>query len=81
MSSIQRNRTLQPRTPLKARLVYIRTGQKNDALIRIDRDGQSVTESQFAILQAAACKPDTQALPHLEEHHRLVEEVCKVGCR
>ena len=28
-------------------LVYIRTGQENDALAWIDRDGQSVTESQF----------------------------------
>ena len=55
-------------------LVYIRTGQENDALAWINRDGQSVTESQFAILQAAACEPNTEAIPPLEEHHRLVEE-------
>ena len=59
-------------------LVYIRTGQENDALAWIDRDGQSVTESQFAILQAAACEPDTEALPSLEEHHRLVEEAARL---
>ena len=59
-------------------LVYIRTGQENDALAWIDRDGQSVTESQFAILQAAACQPDTEALPPLEEHHRLVEEAARL---
>ena len=64
-------------------LVYIRTGQgfsqeMGDALAWIDRDGQSVTESQFAILQAAACKPDTEALPPLEEHHRLVEEAARL---
>ena len=59
-------------------LVYIRTGQENDALAWIDRDGQSVTESQFAILQAAACKPDTKALPSLEEHHRLVEKAVRL---
>ena len=63
--------------------MYIRTGQgfsqeMGDALAWIDRDGQSVTESQFAILQAAACKPDTKALPPLEEHHRLVEEAAKL---
>ncbi len=59
-------------------LVYIRTGQENDALAWIDRDGQSVTESQFAILQTAACKPNTEALPPLEEHHRLVEEAARL---
>ena len=59
-------------------LVYIRTGQENDALAWIDRDGQSVTESQFTILQAAACEPDTEALPPLEEHHRLVEEAARL---
>jgi len=59
-------------------LVYIRTGQENNALAWIDRDGQSVTESQFAILQAAACEPDTEALPSLEEHHRLVEEAARL---
>ena len=55
-------------------LVYMRTGEGNDALAWVDRDGQSVTESQFAILQAATCTPDTPALPPLEKHHHLVEK-------
>ncbi len=55
-------------------LVYMRTGEGNDALAWVNRDGQSVTESQFAILQAAACEPNTVALPPLEEHHRLVQK-------
>ena len=55
-------------------LIYMRTGEGNDALAWVDRDGQSVTESQFAILQAAECKPDTLALPPLEEHHQLVKQ-------
>ena len=59
-------------------LVYIRTGHENDALAWIDRNGESVTESQFTILQAAACKPDTEALPPLEKHHHLVEEAAKL---
>ena len=59
-------------------LVYIRTGQENDALAWIDRDGQSVTESQFAVLQAAACKPESESLPPLEEHHRLVEAAARI---
>ena len=72
----------QPHTPTdnepEGALVYIRTGQENDALAWMDRNGQSVTESQYAILQAAACKPDTEALPPLEEHHRLVQEAARL---
>ena len=55
-------------------LIYMRTGEENDALAWVDRDGGSVTESQFAILQAAACEPDTLALPPLENHHDLVQK-------
>ncbi len=71
-----------PHTPTdtapEGALVYIRTGQENDALAWINRNGQSVTESQFAILQAAACKPDIEALPPLEEHHNLVQEAARL---
>ena len=55
-------------------LVYVRTGEGNDALAWVDRDGESVTESQFAILRAAACEPDTPALSPLDEHHQLVKQ-------
>ena len=61
-----------PNAPAGA-LVYMRTGEDNDALVWVDRNGQSVTESQFAILQAAACAPDTPALPRDEAHHDLVK--------
>jgi len=53
-------------------LVYLRTAEGNDALAWIDAQGNSVTESQFAILKAAECAPDTQALPRAENHHDLV---------
>jgi len=53
-------------------LVYLRTADGNDALAWIDRQGNSVTESQFAILKAAECDPDTPALPRAEDHHELV---------
>ena len=55
-------------------LVYIRTREGNDALAWIDKDGNSVTESQLAVLQAAACEPDTPALPRHERHHELVRK-------
>jgi hypothetical protein len=59
-------------------LVYIRTGQGNDALAWVDRDGKSVTESQFEILKAAECDPDAPALPRQESHHDLVQTAVKL---
>lgn len=59
---------------LEGVLVYLRTGEGNDALARIDKDGKSVTESQFAILKAAECSPDTPAMPRHEKHHALVQK-------
>ena len=53
-------------------LVYMRTTQDNDALAWMDREGGSVTESQFDVLRAAECKPNTPALPRHERHHDLV---------
>ncbi|TRZ89774.1 MAG: NgoFVII family restriction endonuclease [Methanosarcinales archaeon] len=55
-------------------LIYLRTAEGNDALAWIDKDGRSVTESQFAILKAAECSPDTPALPRYEKHHELVQK-------
>ncbi|MEW6665283.1 MAG: helicase-related protein [Thermodesulfobacteriota bacterium] len=66
-----------PHTPSKEEpegaLVYVRTAQGNDALAWVNREGKSITESQFAILKAAECTPDTPALPRLEDHHKLVQ--------
>jgi superfamily II DNA or RNA helicase len=53
-------------------LVYVRTSEDNDALAWIDEKGNSISESQFAILKAAACDPKTPALPHHSRHHELV---------
>ena len=65
-------------TPIAQRpegvLVFMRTADGNDALAYVDRKGESITESQLAILAAAECRPDTPAQPHHESHHRLVAE-------
>ena len=53
-------------------LLYLRTAEGSDALAWIDKGGDSVTESQFAILRAAECKPDTPAVPRHETHHEMV---------
>jgi hypothetical protein len=53
-------------------LVYLRTVQGNDALAWVDKNGGNVTQSQFEILKAAACAPDTPPLPRQDEHHAMV---------
>ncbi len=55
-------------------LMYVRTGEGADALSWIDKNGNTVTESQLAILQVAQCHPDTPAIPRHADHFRLVEK-------
>ncbi|MBT9140594.1 MAG: ATP-dependent RNA helicase DeaD [Dehalococcoidia bacterium] len=55
-------------------LVYLRTAEDNDVLAWIDRRGNSITESQFVILKAAECSPDTPPMPRDEQHHELVQK-------
>lgn len=55
-------------------LLYVRTSEGNNALAWIDRNGQSVTESQLAILKVAECQPDTPAMPRHPDHHTLVQQ-------
>jgi superfamily II DNA or RNA helicase len=59
-------------------LVYLRTAEGNDALAWVDREGNSVTESQFAVLKAAECTPDTPALPRYDKHHGLVQRAVEL---
>lgn len=62
-----------PKRPSGA-LVYLRTAEGNDALAWVDQDGKAVTQSQFEILKAAECQPETPAMPRREDHHTLVRK-------
>ncbi|MCD6405083.1 MAG: NgoFVII family restriction endonuclease [Planctomycetes bacterium] len=55
-------------------IVYLKTAADNDALIWIDKNGDTVTESQHIILKSLECKPDTPALPRRENHYELVKK-------
>lgn len=55
-------------------LVYMRTADGNNALTWINKEGKSVTESQFTILKTAECLPDTPAIPRDDRHHELVQK-------
>jgi hypothetical protein len=54
-------------------LLYMKTAEGNDALAWIDREGNSVTQSQFEILRMARCEPETKAIARYSQHHDLVK--------
>lgn len=55
-------------------LAYVQSDAGHDALAWVDKQGETVTQSQFAILRAASCEPDTPAIPRHARHHELVEQ-------
>jgi len=55
-------------------LAYMRTANDNDALVWMNEQGESITESQFQILKAAECLPETKALSRRKDHHSLVRK-------
>ena len=59
-------------------LMYMRTSEGNDALAWVDRAGNSVTQSQLAILRMAACEPGTPATLRDNQHHEMVKAGTKI---
>jgi len=55
-------------------LVYVKSAEGNDSLVWMDRDGNSITQSQLTVLRAAECKPETPAIPRSPHHHELVRQ-------
>ncbi|MDP2096145.1 MAG: NgoFVII family restriction endonuclease, partial [Hydrogenophaga sp.] len=53
-------------------LVYVKSPEGNDHLAWVGINGKTVTESQFTVLRAAECEPDTPAVQRLTQHHELV---------
>jgi hypothetical protein len=73
LSAVSRKHVGESRAgPTTGVMVYVRTGDGNDALSWVDEENRIVTESQHDVLRAAACEPATAALPRLERHHALV---------
>jgi superfamily II DNA or RNA helicase len=55
-------------------LVYMRTAEGNDSLAWMNRKGESVTQSQLAILRAAACDALTKPIQRPDDQHELVKK-------
>ncbi len=62
-------------------LAYMRTSQGNDMLAWLDKQGNSITESQLAVLRAAECEPDTSALSRFQGHHQLVQSAVAMALK
>jgi len=54
--------------------IYTRTADDNDVLAWVNKKGEIITQSQLKILKAVECKPETEALPKIANHHQLVEK-------
>ncbi|MDJ0597331.1 MAG: helicase-related protein [Crocosphaera sp.] len=55
-------------------MVYLRTAEGTDALAWVDKQGNSVTQSQMRILRMAKCSLDTPAKQRHPSHHDLVKQ-------
>lgn len=58
-------------------LAFVETAQGNDALAWVDESGTVVSHSVVTIFRAAACDPETAAVPRSEEHHELVAQAVR----
>jgi superfamily II DNA or RNA helicase len=59
-------------------IAYLRFPDHTDALVRVDVNGNLVSQSLSTIFRAAACPPDTPALPRAENHHDLVARCVQI---
>ncbi len=62
-------------------IAYLKFPDGADALVRVDVQGNLVSQSLSGIFRAAACKPDTPALPRAENHHDLVARCVEIAAQ
>jgi hypothetical protein len=61
-------------SPERGVIVYMQTAEGTDALALLNGQGEAVTESQYVILRAAQCEPETPPVERLPEHFELVNK-------
>ena len=60
-------------------IAYLRFPDGTDALVRVDEKGNLISQSLVTVFRAAACSPDTPALPRAENHHELVARAVQLA--
>ncbi len=60
-------------------VAYLRYPNGDDTLIRVDEQGNLVSQSLSAIFRDIACSPDMPALERTENHHELVTRCVQIA--
>ena len=60
-------------------VTYLRYPDGTDALIRVDKQGELVSQSLSAIFRTIACPPETPGLERAENHHALVARCVEIA--
>jgi hypothetical protein len=60
-------------------IAYLRFPDGADALVRVNANGDLVSQSLSAIFRTAACAPDAPALPRADQHHDLVARCVEIA--
>lgn len=60
-------------------IAYLRYPDGADALVRVGEHGNLISQSLSGIFRAAACPPDTSALPRIHNHHELVARCVQIA--
>ncbi|HWP58269.1 MAG TPA: helicase-related protein [Candidatus Acidoferrales bacterium] len=60
-------------------IAYLRYPDGADALVRVNENGNLVSQSLSAIFRTAACPPDTPPLPRSDNHHDLVRRCAEIA--
>jgi len=59
-------------------VTYLRYPNGTDAPVRVDNQGNLISESPYSIFQAISCGPDTEPCPHAPNHHQLVARCAEI---
>jgi len=62
-------------------VTYLRYSDRTHALIRVDTQGNLVSQSLSAIFKSIACSPETPALPRQPNHHDLVSRCLELAAQ
>ncbi len=71
--------TTEPAQQPPGAIAYLKFPDGADALVRVDIHRNLISQSLSAIFRAAACPPDTAALPRTENHHDLVARCVEIA--
>jgi hypothetical protein len=70
-----------PRSGATGVITYLQFPDNTHSLIRVDKSGEVVSQSITSVFRAAACRPETAALPRAENHFSLVKRCVEIAIK